>query len=301
MDIVPSAVSASREKTGFGSSLTTAAYGLFGSLAAGQASTGALPGTVTDEQGQPLAGVQVRIASPSLIGGPSTLMTTSTGRFRFPALPLGSYVLDVERAEDPRRLREEHIRLRRRLDHRTHGGNCGSPALRNRSSSRGPGSRIEARDPGCRAHASAPATSETIPTRRAEHVRLHPGRARHLRRRRLRAAPVTTVSAFGSGANENQFLVDGTNTTCPCNGVARSEPGIDFIEEVRVQSRRGVSGIRQRAGRRHRRHHPAGQRCVPSRVVLNSASPSSLTSQPVRLAVPGTPSGETAYERAPIS
>ena len=46
----------------------------------------------------------------------------------------------------------------------------------------------------------------------------------------------TTVSAFGSGANENQFLIDGTNFTCPCNGVARAEPGVDFIQEVQVQS-----------------------------------------------------------------
>ena len=50
------------------------------------------------------------------------------------------------------------------------------------------------------------------------------------------AAPVTTISAFGSGTNENQFLIDGTNFTCPCNGVARSEPGIDFIQEIQVQS-----------------------------------------------------------------
>ena len=44
------------------------------------------------------------------------------------------------------------------------------------------------------------------------------------------------VSAFGSGTNENQFLIDGTNFTCPCNGIARAEPGIDFIQEVQVQS-----------------------------------------------------------------
>ena len=46
----------------------------------------------------------------------------------------------------------------------------------------------------------------------------------------------TTVSAFGSGTNENLFLIDGTNFTCPCSGVARSEPGVDFIQEVQVQS-----------------------------------------------------------------
>ena len=47
---------------------------------------------------------------------------------------------------------------------------------------------------------------------------------------------VTSVSALGSGVNENQFLIDGTNFTCPCSGLARAEPGVDFIQEVQVQS-----------------------------------------------------------------
>src|SRR4029079_14492305 len=50
------------------------------------------------------------------------------------------------------------------------------------------------------------------------------------------SATATTVSAYGSGTNENQFLIDGTNFTCPCNGIARAEPGIDFIQEIQVQS-----------------------------------------------------------------
>ncbi len=45
-----------------------------------------------------------------------------------------------------------------------------------------------------------------------------------------------SVSAFGSGTNENTFLIDGTNFTCPCSGEARSEPGVDFIQEVHVQA-----------------------------------------------------------------
>jgi hypothetical protein len=45
-----------------------------------------------------------------------------------------------------------------------------------------------------------------------------------------------TVSTFGSGVNENLFLIDGTNFTCPCSGVSRAEPGIDVIQEVQVQS-----------------------------------------------------------------
>ena len=47
---------------------------------------------------------------------------------------------------------------------------------------------------------------------------------------------VNTVSAFGSGGNENLFLIDGTNFTCPCAGVSRAEPSVDVIQEVQVQS-----------------------------------------------------------------
>ena len=47
---------------------------------------------------------------------------------------------------------------------------------------------------------------------------------------------VNTVAAFGSGGNENLFLVDGTNFTCPCAGVSRAEPSVDIIQEVQIQS-----------------------------------------------------------------
>jgi hypothetical protein len=46
----------------------------------------------------------------------------------------------------------------------------------------------------------------------------------------------TTISAFGSGTNENHYLIDGMNTTCPCSGVARTEPGVDFMQEVQVHA-----------------------------------------------------------------
>ena len=63
---------------------------------AAQALTGSLIGTVRDEQGSVLAGAQVRVSSPSLIGGPRIAITNEKGQLRFPALPPGSYVLDVE-------------------------------------------------------------------------------------------------------------------------------------------------------------------------------------------------------------
>ena len=241
--------------------LTTAAYGLFGSLAAGQVSTGALLGTVTDEQGQPLAGVQVRIASPPLIGGPSTLMTTSTGQFRFPALPLGSYVLHVERAKFAS-YREEHIRIG--------GGSTIERTVELRLAGvaesvvvEGSGSRIDARDPGF-ASRFGPQDLRAIPSRRAgpsDFLRTAPG----VSPTSPSSGTVTTLSVFGSGVNENMFLIDGTNTTCPCNGVMRSEIWRRLHSRSADAIGRGVGGVRQRAGRRVQHRDAVGQQSLPGR------------------------------------
>ena len=61
--------------------------------AAAQSLTGALVGTITDEQGAVLPGASVRLTSPSLIGGPTTVITSGRGQLRFPVLPPGTYVL----------------------------------------------------------------------------------------------------------------------------------------------------------------------------------------------------------------
>jgi outer membrane receptor protein involved in Fe transport len=61
-----------------------------------QGLTGALVGTVKDEQGAVLPGALVRVTSSSLIGGPATTTTNERGQPRFPVLLPGSYVVDVE-------------------------------------------------------------------------------------------------------------------------------------------------------------------------------------------------------------
>jgi hypothetical protein len=65
-------------------------------IAIAQGQTGALIGTVKDAQGGVLAGAVVRVSSPALIGGLVMLTTNEKGQLRFPALPPGSYVLDIE-------------------------------------------------------------------------------------------------------------------------------------------------------------------------------------------------------------
>lgn len=60
-----------------------------------QRQTGSLTGVVTDDEGTPLPGVEVGIASPSLMGTKS-FVTRSDGTFRFPAIPPGQYTVTVK-------------------------------------------------------------------------------------------------------------------------------------------------------------------------------------------------------------
>jgi len=106
----------------------------------------------------------------------------------------------------------------------------------------------------------------------------------------------TTVSVFGSGTNENQFLIDGTNFTCPCSGIARAEPGVDFIQEVQVES----VGASAEFG---------GVQGAVINVVTRQGSekflydgsyygqPAGLTAQPVLRPVPSSGGPQSGYER----
>jgi hypothetical protein len=65
-------------------------------LAYGQSgSTGAIEGKVFDEEGVPLPGVEVKLSSPDLIGGTQVKVTTAAGKFRFVALPRGTYAIEA--------------------------------------------------------------------------------------------------------------------------------------------------------------------------------------------------------------
>ena len=71
---------------------------LFPRVAAAQGLTGALIGSVKDEQGGVLPGAFVRVTSPALIGRELASTTNDKGQLRFPVLPPGTYALDIESA-----------------------------------------------------------------------------------------------------------------------------------------------------------------------------------------------------------
>ena len=271
---------------------------LLPAASAAQGLTGALIGTVKDVQGGVLPGARVRIASPALIGGPMTAISDEKGQLRFQTLPPGLYALDIE-LEGFAGYHEDDIRIGagstiERTPILSVAGVAESVVVE------GAGSRIDARDPGF-ATRFGPDDLATIPTRRSsmfDAIRASPG-----------ISPTspssggggggmgTTVSAFGSGTNENQFLIDGTNTTCPCNGIARSEAGVDFIQEVQLQSLGASAEFGNVQGAVINIVLKQGS----ERFLFDAAyyaQTAGLTSQPVLLRPLPPRAGESAYERA---
>ncbi len=259
-------------------------------LATGQGLTGSLAVTVRDEQGGVLPGASVRLSSPALMGGDDRAITAANGVARFPVLAPGVYILAVEHPPRFSAWRIEGLvigagsRLERMVALKLAG--VAESVIVTGSQD------VDARGPGLETR-FGPDYFANIPSRRFsmfDAIRNTPG----VSPTSPSSATTTTVSAFGSAVNENAFLIDGTNFTCPCQGVARAEPSVDVIQEVHVQStgasvefgniQGGVFNVVTRQG---------GARFQGDASYY--AQPSSLTSQPVRLAVPG--GATTGYER----
>ena len=259
---------------------------------AAQGLTGALIGTVRDEQGGVLQGALVRVTSPALIGGELRDTTNERGQLRFPVLAPGSYTLTIELPPRFASYREENISVGagatlERTVVLPVAGVAESVVVEGSS-------RIEARGSGFETRFGAEYL-RTVPTRRFsmfDMIRSAPG----VSPTSPASGTVNTVSAFGSGVNENAFLVDGTNFTCPCQGVSRAEPGVDFIQEIQVQSigasvehgniQGAVFNVLTRQGGDRYQHDSSYY-----------AQASGLTSQPIVRPVSNGSVPESGYER----
>jgi Carboxypeptidase regulatory-like domain len=200
-------------------------------VAVAQGLTGALIGTVKDADGGVLPGATVRVSSPALIGGPRTLTTNESGQLRFPTLPPGLYVPDIELAGFASS-REEDIpigagaTIERTVPLRVAG-------VEDSIVVEGRGSRIDARNSGFGTRVG-PEDLTAIPVRRLsiyDWVKTAPGISPT-----SPAGASMLVSAFGSGVDQNQFFIDGMNVSAPTNGVGRSDPSVDFVQELQIQS-----------------------------------------------------------------
>src|SRR5262245_44403748 len=66
--------------------LVLAVFFIFAEIGEGQSLTGALVGTVKDQQGAVVPGALVRVTSAALIGGPIAVTTNEKGQLRLPVL-----------------------------------------------------------------------------------------------------------------------------------------------------------------------------------------------------------------------
>lgn len=71
------------------------AVGLSGGVWAQSKTTSQLTGSVKGQDGSPIVGAAVTIASPQLIGGARSAMTDAKGAFRFPEIAPGIYEVTV--------------------------------------------------------------------------------------------------------------------------------------------------------------------------------------------------------------
>lgn len=196
-----------------------------------QGLTGTLIGTVRDQQGGVLPGAQITLSSPALIGGPANSLTNDKGQLRFQALPPGLYALEVAMdGFSPYREVEIAVGAGAAIERFVVLSVSGIAVAIDVDG----GSRIEARGSGFETR-FGPDYINDIPGRRFslfDLVKAAPG----VSPTSVGNGTGNTVSALGSGVNENAFLLDGTNFTCPCSGGAVAEPGIDVIQEVQVQT-----------------------------------------------------------------
>ena len=227
-------------------------------VAVAQGLTGSLIGTVRDAQGGVLSGAVVRVSSPALIGGPATQTTNEKGQLRFPALPPGPYVLDIEYPGIHDLSRRGHPHRRRR-HHRENGG---PEAGRPRGIGRGRGSRLAHRSAGSRIRNSLrPRGPQRDPDATGEHVRLHQGRPWHFadlagkRHGDHRVRVRLRHQRESVSHRRHEFHV-------PVQRRRASRAGHRLHSGNTSPVRRGVRRVRQRAGRRHQRRHQAGRRAV---------------------------------------
>jgi hypothetical protein len=178
-------------------------------LVGAQVLTGSLFGTVRDESGGVLAGGAVRLRSPALIGGPATTTTDERGQFRLPDLAPGEYTLEIERAQFAT-YREDGIRigvggaLERNVVLRVAG-------VAESISVEGKGSAVDTRRSGLSSR-YGPEQLATIPVRRYsmfDFIKAAPG----VSPTSPSSGTNNNVSVFGGSANENLYLLDGTNFT----------------------------------------------------------------------------------------
>lgn len=186
-----------------------------------QKETGVIQGVVSDVDGQPLPGVSVIATSPSLIGGTQTTYSDQEGRYRFPALPPGTYQVGAELQGFQKVVRKE-VRL--------FVGNAITLNLSLQAEK--VSETIEVTGEAPLIDKTTSASSNTVPIEAVENLpkfsfaldlfTLTPG------------VGADYVAYGGAGDSANAYWLDGVNVSDPEGGTPWVFPNYNWLQEVQV-------------------------------------------------------------------
>lgn len=198
----------------------------------GQGITGTILGTVTDDQGGVLPGATVTISSEQLPGGPRTFISDGTGGFRFPNLAPGDYTLRVELSGFGTYIEEGMVVLVGGTTERSVA--LGLATVAETVTVTGESPVVDTRKSGVSTNFSNE-YMENTPLRRFsffDFTKSAPG----MSATNPTSGTSSRVSAFGSGVDENKYMMDGVDYTAPVSGAAWPWPDTDVIEEMEIVS-----------------------------------------------------------------
>jgi len=192
--------------------------------------TGTVDGRVTSSLGTPIAGVHVEAMSPRLQGSRSA-MTDATGAFRFSSLPPGKYTIQASLAG----YRPIETAAVVALDARVALELVLEPSTAEDVVVRGQAPQIDASSTtGGTSYSASVISFLPVSRNYADIVRSNPGVGTD--RGDTQGGRSLALTIYGSTSSENQWLIDGLNTTNVIRGIQGKTINNEFIEEVQVKT-----------------------------------------------------------------
>jgi len=210
-------------------------FALFaGSVFAQSSTTGSIEGTVADQTGAAVPGIAVRVTSPNLISA-QTATTDESGRYRLSNLPPGRYtvVVEAEKGFDKFERADVEVNLSRTSTVEISLRPAGAQASVTITDTAGAAVDVSGNTTGSNVSSeqfSNFPTQRTVqglytiaPTVTRSGLRDATGRDRD-------------PSVGGSSGPENNYILDGVNTTDPAFGGSGANLPFEFVQEVEIKT-----------------------------------------------------------------
>src|SRR5205085_5156448 len=219
----------------FALSAVLTCFALFaGSVFAQTSTTGSIEGTITDPNGAAVPGVTVKVTSPNLISA-QTATTDSSGRYKVLNLPPGKYTvtIEAEKGFEKAERTDVEVNLSRTSTADVQMKVAGTQASVTVTDTAGAAVDVSSNTAGSNVSSdqfSNFPTQRTVqglytiaPTVTRSGLRDATGRDRD-------------PSVAGSSGPENNYILDGVNTTDPAFGGSGANLPFEFVQEVEIKT-----------------------------------------------------------------